>query len=97
MAWYALTYDLRRELSSADYEKLYSVLKTSVDYCWPLQSVWIVETPRLPSEIISILLNVGVLDDNDGIVVLEITGVGNFRRVHDQNVANWLNTHITLR
>jgi hypothetical protein len=32
------------------------------------------------------------IDDDDGIVVLEITGVGDFRRVRDQEIADWLNT-----
>lgn len=95
MSWYVLSYDLRRELSASDWAKLHAALKTAVDYCWPLQSVWIVETPRKPGEIINILLGVGVLDDNDGIVVLEITGVGNYRRVVNEQAANWLNGHLT--
>lgn len=96
MSWYVLSYDLRRELSAEDWRKLHAALKTAVDYCWPLQSVWVIETPRKPSEIINILIGTGVLDDNDGIVVLEITGVGNYRRVVNQEAANWLNAHITL-
>ena len=96
MSWYVLSYDLRRELSSEDWTKLHASLKTAVDYCWPLQSVWVIETPRKPSEIINILLSVGVLDDNDGIVVLEVTGIGNYRRVVNQEAANWLDNHITL-
>lgn len=94
MAWYALSYDLRREINSEDWKQLYEALKTSVDYCWPLQSFWIIETPLKPSEIITVLLGFGILDDNDGIVVLEITGVGDFRRVVNEQTAEWLRTHI---
>ena len=95
MAWYVVSYDLRRELTSADYLRLFDALRTAVDFCKPLQSIWIIETPRTPTEIINILLAVGVLDDNDGIVVLELTGVGNYRRVINREVADWLNTHLT--
>jgi hypothetical protein len=94
LAWYALSYDLRRELSVEDWKRLHAALKHSVDYCWPLQSMWIIETPRKPSEIIQILLNAGVLDDNDGVIVLEITGVGDYRRVHDHQTADWLDSHL---
>ena len=96
MGWYALSYDLRREISNEDYLALYNALKGAVDYCWPLESVWIIETPLNPSQIIETLLGFGILDDNDGIVVLEITGVGNFRRVVNQDTAAWLNSHLTL-
>lgn len=95
MAWYALSYDLRREIDASDWKKLYEALKSSVDYCWPLQSFWIIETPHKPSEVISILLGFGILDDNDGIVVLEITGVGNFRRVINEQTAEWMRKHIS--
>lgn len=96
MAWYALSYDLRREISKDDYLALYKALKGAVDYCWPLESVWIIQTPLSPSQVINTLLGFGILDDNDGIVVLEITGVGNFRRVVNQDTAAWLNAHLTL-
>ena len=97
MAWYVLSYDLRREISSADYQRLFDALRSAVDFCKPLQSVWIIETPLLPSDIITILVNTGILDDNDGIVVLEITGVGNYRRVINGEVADWLDSHLTKR
>ena len=95
MAWYVVTYDLRNEISSEDYTRLYDVLSSAVDFCWPLDSVWIIETPRKPSEVISILKDAAVLDDDDGIIVLEITGVGDFRRVSDNGTAQWLREHIT--
>lgn len=94
MSWYVVTYDLRSEISAADYRRLYGVLSGAVDFCWPLESVWIIETPRKPSEVIGVLKNAGILDDNDGIIVLEITGVGDFERVHDAGTAQWLLKHI---
>lgn len=95
MAWYVVSYDLRRELSKNDYLRLYNALKTAVDFCWPLESIWIIETPLLPSEVINTLLGFNILDDNDGVVVLEITGVGNYRRVVNAQVAGWLEAHLT--
>lgn len=95
MAWYVVSYDLRRELGAADYVRLFDALRSAVDFCKPLQSVWIIETPLAPSAVIDVLLGVGVLDDNDGIVVLELTGVGNYRRVINHDVADWLDSHLT--
>lgn len=95
MAWYVVSYDLRREVGVDGYERMFAALKSATDWCRPLFSFWIVQTERTPSEIISILGNVGAIDDDDGIVVLEITGRGDFRRVIDHNVADWLNTRIT--
>lgn len=95
MAWYVVSYDLRREMSREGYDRLYLALKSAADFCWPLESLWIVETPLAPSAVIAALLRVGALDDNDGIVVLEITGKGDFRRVVNQEVVDWLNRKVT--
>ena len=66
-------------MTAEDYRRLHDALRTAADFCWPLESFWIIETPRTPSQVIQFLLNQGVLDDNDGMVVLEITGTGAFR------------------
>jgi uncharacterized membrane protein len=97
MSYYVVSYDLRREVTSKDYELMHETLKTASDYCWPLESFWIIETTYLPSEVITVLMQRGVIDDNDGIVVLEITGIGAFRRVVNRVTADWLNTRITQR
>jgi hypothetical protein len=85
------------ELNSKDYAALYDTLVTAVDYCWPLESIWIIETPLKPSEVIKVLMDARILDDNDGVIVLEITGVGAFRRVINERTANWLDSHLTRR
>lgn len=95
MAWYAVSYDLRKEYTSEAWERVGNALRTALDWCTPLYSFWIVQTELAPSAVISVLLNSGAIDDNDGIIVLEITGVGNYRRVADQTVANWLDGHLT--
>ncbi len=95
MAWYVVSYDLRHKVTAESYDRVFAALKSATDWCRPLFSFWIIETPRSPSGIISGLRNVGAIDEHDGIVVLEITGLGDFRRVLDEDVAAWLNKRIT--
>jgi hypothetical protein len=98
MAWYVVSYDLRkdgREAKQDDYARVHEALRSGMDYCWPLLSFWIIQSPLKPSEVIDALLRVGAIDDNDGIVVLEITGVGDFRRLDSQAAIDWLNTRLT--
>lgn len=97
MAWYVVSYDLHEDETMEAYNRVFAALKTATDWCRPLFSFWIIETPRTPREVISTLLNVGAIRDGDGIVVLEITGVGDFRRVVDADVATWLNQRIARR
>tara|TARA_R100001129_G_C5174196_1_gene205736 strand:+ start:32 stop:334 length:303 start_codon:yes stop_codon:yes gene_type:complete len=98
MAWYVVSYDLRKDGRLAeqdDYSRVHAALRSGMDFCWPLLSFWIIQTPLSPSGVIDALLDVGAIDDNDGIVVLEITGVGNFRRLDSQEAIDWLNTRLT--
>jgi hypothetical protein len=44
MAWFMVSYDLRKEMSSDDYTKLYERLKLFSDWAWVLESVWIVQS-----------------------------------------------------
>lgn len=97
MPYYVVSYDLRREVTADDYERMYEALKTAGDYCWPLESFWIIETTRPPSEVIQVLIARAVLDDNDGVVVLEITGIGDYRRVKNRLTADWLDARITKK
>lgn len=95
MAWYAVSYDLRKEFSPEAWERIGKALRSAFDWCTPLYSFWIIKTGLAPSGVINTLLHIGAIDDNDGIVVLEITGKGDFRRVKDQDCVDWLNGHLT--
>jgi hypothetical protein len=99
MAWYVVSYDLRRETPPTweAYKRVHDALKTASDFCWPLLSFWIIATDHSPRGVIDELLRMGAIDDNDGIVVLEITGVGDFRRLEHQEAIDWLNTRLTRR
>lgn len=94
MAWYVVSYDLRKDTSLDAYNRVFAALQTAADWCRPLFSFWVIETPRAPSEVIAYLRNIGAIDEDDGIVVLEITCVGDFRRVLDGEVAACLNQRI---
>ncbi|WP_062560368.1 hypothetical protein [Paracoccus aminovorans] len=96
MALYAVSYDLRREVTAQDYDRLYEALRSYSGWCWPLESIWIIDTDFLPSAIIKGLLNIGIIDDNDGIIILELTGRGNYRRASNKTgVVEWLNNTLT--
>lgn len=98
MAWYVVSYDLRKDGRFAtvdDYDRVHNALRTAYNYCWALQSVWIVDTDHTPNEVIETLLRMGAIDDNDGIIVLEITGRGAYRRVAEREIANWLDSFLT--
>lgn len=95
--WYVVSYDLRKNTEREDYARVHAALRSGMDYCWPLLSFWIVATPLSPRGIIDALLSVSAIDDDDGIVVLEITGIGDFRRLDSQQAIDWLNTRLTRR
>ncbi len=97
MPRYVVSYDLHRETSTEDYKRVHDALRTAVDFCWPLLSFWIIETPLSPRGVIQKLLDMAAIDDNDGIVVLEITGVGDFRRLDSQAAIDWLNSRLVRR
>lgn len=94
MRWYVLSYDLRRYPTQSEYDRLHDALRTAYRWCWALQSFWIIGSELLPSQIIQELLNTGSIDDNDGVVILEITRVGNFRRVASQEIVDWMNANL---
>jgi len=90
--WYVVSYDLRAGASpsSRDYEALYSALRTATVYCWPLESVWLIRTERTAMEVIDILVKGGSVSEEDGLLVLEITGAGAYRNVQSRDVADFL-------
>lgn len=97
MAWYVVSYDLRGETSADDYRRVHDTLRTAAAFCWPLLSFWVIETSLSPRGVIDRLLQMSAIDDNDGIVVLEITGVGDFRRLGSQAAIDWLNSRLLRR
>lgn len=93
MGWFVVSYDLRGDQSEEAYRRIHNALKTAVDWCKPLFSHWIVETSLGPTAIIQNLIQSGAIDDDDGVVVLETTMRGQFRRI-DPLVVEWLRQHV---
>jgi len=85
MGYYLVTYDLRKERDSSDYEKLYSKLRSFGDWAWPLESVWVVSASSANAVLKKLM---PALDDNDGIIVSEMTNELCKRRL-DKGTADW--------
>ena len=94
MPFYVVSYDLRRERTSEAYEAIHAVLRHSGVYCWPLESFWIIQTALTPSGILDALLRTGVTDENDGVVIIEVTRRGAYRLVKDVTCADWLDWYL---
>ena len=95
MAWYVVSYDIRGNTDDEAYERIGSALRSAVDWCKPLLSHWVIETTLTPSQIIERLFSVGAIDDDDGIVVLETTMRGQFRRIQSPAV-EWLRERVIV-
>ena len=93
MAWYVVSYDLRGNESEEAYQRIGAALRSATDWCKPLLSHWIVETPLTPTQIVNTLFSVGAIDDDDGVVVLETTMRGQFRRIQSPAV-EWLRERV---
>ena len=94
MAWYAVSYDLRKEHSPEVWARTHKGLWDLAGdaYCWPLSSFWIIRSGLTAGAIIQHLLGARAIDEKDGIIVLQLTRVGDFRGIVDEGSAEWLNT-----
>jgi|CXWL01.1.fsa_nt_gi hypothetical protein len=100
MGLYVVSYDLRGVHRPAeDYARIFEYLKSSGTWCRPLDSFWLVKTTDTPQQVIDKAYAAGVVAENDGLVVLELTGKGAWRRVDDgrpyYDAADWLTDYIT--
>lgn len=56
MGWYAVSYDLRKELTRDAWTKMDRALRSAVDWCKPLETFYIVQTALTPAQLIAGLL-----------------------------------------
>lgn len=92
MAWYAVSYDLRKRSPEAWARTHRGLRELAGDaYCWPLNSFWIIRSTLAPGAIIQRLLDGNAIDETDGIIVLQLTRAGHFHGIADEGSANWLN------
>lgn len=93
MPWYVVSYDIRGNGSEEAYIRIGNALRTTADWCKPLFSQWIINTPLSASEFVDSLFGIGAIDDDDGLIVLETNMRGQFRRIPSPAV-EWLQNHI---
>ena len=96
LRYYVVSYDLRQPYTREDYIKIAMMLRTAPDFCRALWSFWIVGTPLRPSEIIDEFVNAGFIGPADRIVVLEMTGRGDFFGAQPVEIEEWLRTKIVV-
>lgn len=95
LRYYVVSYDLRGEVGPQDYIRLSDALRTAPEFCRALLSFWIVGTSLSPSEIVTNLRAGLFVDPTDGIVVLEITGRGDYFGIAHPAALQWLQARIT--
>lgn len=93
MACYVVSYDLRGNESEEAYKRIGDALRTAADWCKPLLSHWVIETNLTPTQILDTLFSIGAIDDDDGLVVLETTMRGQFRRIQSPAL-EWLRERV---
>ncbi len=81
MAWFVVSYDLRGNETPEAYGRIGMALQSASDWCKPLFSHWLIQTDLGPTEIINRLFSSGAIDDDDGVIVLETTMRGQYRRI----------------
>lgn len=91
MTYHMVTYDLRKEMTSEGYKKLYETLQSFDDWAWVLESVWIIAGSSSSSVYNKIA---PCLDENDGLIVAELTGSLCFDKP-DKGTDAWLTGRFT--
>jgi hypothetical protein len=94
--YYVVSYDLRQPVGAQDYILLANALRTAPDFCRALYSFWIVGTNLSPGKIIDNLVIANLIQPRDSIIVLEITGKGDFFGAQPTEIADWLRNKLTL-
>jgi hypothetical protein len=92
---YVLAFELRHDYSAEAWRRLSTVARGLFDSCVPLYSAWLVGSRLSPGEIVQALLDAKAIHEEDGLVVLELSGKGYFRNMAAQESAKWLSEHLT--
>lgn len=91
MAYLMVSYDLHRE-DEVDYQQLYDALRSYPDWCWPLESVWIIETEQTPRQVIAYLRP--FVHDRDSLLVMDVGPRASWRNLK-KDAADWLRARFT--
>ncbi|WP_037622880.1 hypothetical protein [Streptomyces aureus] len=90
MAALLIGYDLNRP--GQNYTALIKEIKDLGSWCHPLESTWVVTTPKTVSQVRDLLR--GYVDRNDELLVMNVTGTPWASYNLSSEVAAWLETNI---
>jgi hypothetical protein len=92
MPYLMVSYDLHYE-EEIDYDLLHKALQTYHEWCWPLESTWIIETDQTPRQVLAHLRS--YVHDRDSILVMEVGPRAAWRRLKKDN-GDWLKARFTV-
>lgn len=92
MRTYLISYDLGMPETSADYTKIIEYIKSLGTWAKPLKSQWFVVSSKSTSEIRTALQN--LVDSNDEILILDVTGDDWATYGISGDVTDWMNKNI---
>ncbi len=90
MAALLIGYDLNRP--GQNYTSLIKEIKALGSCCRPLESTWVVKTPKTVSQVRDLLS--GYVDHNDELLVMDVTDTSWASYNLDQDVAAWLKANV---
>ena len=91
---YLLAFDLRHDYSAEAWRRATMAARTMFDVCVPLYSAWLIESELSAIGIVDALLRAKAIHEDDGVVVLKLSGKGCFRNVAALETAKWLGQHL---
>ena len=91
---YLLAFDLRHDYGAEAWRRASDAARSMFDMCVPLYSAWLIETRLSAAEIVAALLDAGAIHEEDGIVVLHLSGKGCFRNVAAPESAKCLSEYL---
>ncbi|MFJ4624670.1 hypothetical protein [Streptomyces sp. NPDC088812] len=90
MAALLIGYDLNRP--GQNYTALIKEIKALGSWCHPLESTWVVTTPKTVSQVRDLLK--GYVDGNDELLVMKVTGTSWASYNLSSEVAAWLKANL---
>ncbi|KRA51345.1 SinR [Pseudoxanthomonas sp. Root65] len=88
MSTYCISYDLNK--SGQNYGALYEELKSSPNWCHPMDSTWLIVTGESPEQVRDRLRK--HMDDNDTLLIIKV--VRPYSGWLTQEVWGWLEKHV---
>jgi len=87
-----ISYDLIQPETSNDYKRLIDQIKSYSFWCKPLRSFWLIKTNDSPATVRDNLKK--YIDNNDNLLVMNITGASWGSYNLDSSVTQWMKTKL---